>query len=67
MGLCWFLTEHEGHRAVEHAGGDTGHKIELILFPDDGIGLFMAANHNNAPMQKIANVAIHVMFDREKH
>lgn len=43
-GYAFHIGEHNGHKVVNHAGGYVGLATRMELFPNDSIGVFMAAN-----------------------
>lgn len=44
VGLGWFLGQYKGARILSHSGWDTGFLSDLILFPDDHIGISIMTN-----------------------
>jgi CubicO group peptidase (beta-lactamase class C family) len=44
MGLAFFRVDLGGHRAVEHQGTMSGFDSQLILAPDDGVGVIAFTN-----------------------
>lgn len=53
IGLSWFLREENGHRLVNHGGGDLGFHSFLLLAPDDSISVVAMSNYSS-------NTGIHV-------
>jgi len=51
-GLCWFLSEWQGRRVVEHGGNIDGFGAEVALLPDDGIGFVLLTNVSATPLQQ---------------
>jgi CubicO group peptidase (beta-lactamase class C family) len=43
-GLGWLIGEYRGHRLVEHGGGIDGFLTELMLLPQEKIGLVVLTN-----------------------
>lgn len=43
-GLGWLIGEYRGHRLVEHGGGIDGFLTELMLLPQENIGLVVLTN-----------------------
>jgi CubicO group peptidase (beta-lactamase class C family) len=44
VGLGWFLGEYKGSRILSHSGWDTGFRSDLILFPDNNLGISIMTN-----------------------
>ena len=44
MGLSWFLPVGGGRRMVNHSGGDEGFRTDLLLVPDERIGIVVLLN-----------------------
>ena len=44
IGLSWFIGQHAGRRTVFHGGGDVGFRSDILLLPDDDIGIVLACN-----------------------
>lgn len=44
MGLGFFVAEEDGHRTVEHHGILPGFLSEMVVAPDDGIGVLVFVN-----------------------
>lgn len=55
VGLSWFLGELEGRRTVSHGGADTGFRSNIMLMPDDGIGVVIASNWSGTGTQALTN------------
>jgi CubicO group peptidase (beta-lactamase class C family) len=54
MGLAFFLLqkEYNGHRVVEHSGGWPGFISEMLVAPDDKVGIIVFTNMSSgAPIQ----------------
>lgn len=43
-GLGWLIGHYRGHQLVEHGGGIDGFLTELMLLPEDGIGVVVLTN-----------------------
>lgn len=43
-GLGWMLREYRGHRAVIHGGGVSGFVSNIMLLPDDNLGVVVLSN-----------------------
>jgi hypothetical protein len=50
MGLAFFRVDLGGHRVVEHQGTIPGFDSQVILAPDDGVGLVAFTNGARQPM-----------------
>ena len=44
IGLGWFMGEYKGNRILSHSGWDTGFLSELILLPDEHLGISVMTN-----------------------
>lgn len=58
-GLGWMIGHYRGHRLVEHGGGIDGFLTELMLLPEDGIGLVVLTNSTTSSLGK--EIAYRVM------
>lgn len=45
VGVSWFLGERHGTKTVEHSGGDTGFRSDLLLLPDKNISVMTVSNY----------------------
>ncbi len=48
LGLGLFRSDYRGHRVIGHSGDGEGAHAEMKLFPDHGIGIFLAVNSSGA-------------------
>lgn len=64
-GIGWFLGEHRGYRTVGHSGGDVGFASNLVLIPDQSIGVVVMSNCKWAPVQQITGVALDIALGFE--
>jgi CubicO group peptidase (beta-lactamase class C family) len=65
IGLSWFLRQHNGHRLVNHGGGDRGFHSFLLLAPDDSISVVAMSNYSSNTgihVYDIADAAINMML-----
>ncbi|NJL29634.1 MAG: serine hydrolase, partial [Thermoanaerobaculia bacterium] len=46
-GMGWLIAVYRGHKMVEHGGGIDGFNTEILLFPDDGVGVVAFTNRNS--------------------
>jgi CubicO group peptidase (beta-lactamase class C family) len=44
IGLSWFLPVGNGHRLVNHGGSDHGFRSDILLAPDDSVGIVVMMN-----------------------
>jgi CubicO group peptidase (beta-lactamase class C family) len=67
IGLAFFRDEVGGHRTVGHDGIWNGFRTDMVLAPDDGIGVLAFANSGwfdprGAPVP-VANALLRLLFD----
>lgn len=43
-GLGWQIGEYKGHRTVSHGGGRVGYNSNVVMFPDEKIGIVVLQN-----------------------
>lgn len=60
-GMGWFVDTYRGHRRVEHGGNIDGFSANVVLFPQDGIGMVVLTNLNGTPLR---DLIAHVAADR---
>lgn len=65
MGYGWFVSTVAGRPAVLHDGSDRGFRSVLVVLPDDGIGVAVFANYQQAPVQQLAELAARRALGRE--
>ncbi|MGH9198953.1 MAG: DUF3471 domain-containing protein, partial [Acidimicrobiia bacterium] len=58
-GLGWMIGQYRGHKQIEHGGGIDGFLTELMLLPDDNIGLVVLTNSTSSTVGKV--IAYRVM------
>ena len=44
QGLSWFVITQAGHRLVNHSGGDTGFRSDILLAPDADAAVVVMTN-----------------------
>ncbi len=69
IGLGWFLRQHNGHRLVNHGGGDVGFHSFLLLAPDDSISVVAMSNFSSNTgihVYDIADAAINMLLSEPK-
>jgi CubicO group peptidase (beta-lactamase class C family) len=60
-GLGWFLFDRAGRKVAEHSGGIDGMITELILVPEEKLGVVVLSNHGGSP---VAFPVGHTVVDR---
>jgi CubicO group peptidase (beta-lactamase class C family) len=65
VGLSWFLGQHQGSRTIGHGGSDTGFRSDIILLPDEGIGVVIASNAQWAPVGEIRDGVLDILLGHE--
>jgi len=50
---------------VAHGGGDLGFSCYLLLLPEKALGVVVATNFDDAPVQKLALAAVDILLDAE--
>lgn len=59
-GKGWMISHYRGHRIVFHGGGIDGFTSRIALFPEEGYGIFAAANAGSS----LPLVAVRTIADR---
>ncbi len=57
-GLGWMVGGYRGHRVVQHGGGIDGFLTELMLLPDDGIGLVVLTNSTSSSLGPVISYRV---------
>ncbi|MGH2811265.1 MAG: serine hydrolase [Actinomycetota bacterium] len=52
-GLGWLIGHYRGHRLVEHGGGIDGFLTELMLLPEEGIGVVVLTNSTTSVLGRV--------------
>jgi len=65
VGLSWFLGEYGGRRLISHGGGDTGYVSYILLVPEEGIGVVLASNYDQTPIEDISLGVLDILLGRE--
>lgn len=60
--LGWFTGHRHGHRTVQKGGSLTGYGSNLVLAPDDALGVVVLANSYPVPKDAIATAVLDVML-----
>lgn len=53
--LGWRVTEHEGHRVLQHGGATDGMNTNLMILPNERIGIVIVTNTFNRFMTALGN------------
>ncbi|MDO4259721.1 MAG: serine hydrolase domain-containing protein [Actinomycetaceae bacterium] len=65
VGLTYMCTQRHGHRAVGHGGDTTQFHAKYEIFPETGIGLFIAVNSSwTSELDDIRNELFRAFADR---
>jgi hypothetical protein len=62
VGLGWFIGSYKGHRAVSFSGGEVGFCTDLVLLPDQSLGVIVLSNTFPAPVDVITDLALDLML-----
>lgn len=54
-GLGWSLREHRGHRILQHGGATDGMNTNLVLLPEEDVGIVVMTNTFNRFMTAVGN------------
>jgi CubicO group peptidase (beta-lactamase class C family) len=66
VGYAFHITEERGNKVVRHGGGYMGLSTRMWLLPDEGAGLFIAANVSASPIiDKISYAFLDNYFDND--
>jgi CubicO group peptidase (beta-lactamase class C family) len=57
-GLGVFLSDENGHRAIEHSGEVTGFVSDNVVLPDDGVAVAVLTNHMAGGASQIARLVV---------
>ncbi len=58
QGLSWMVIGWQGHRIINHSGGDRGFRTDLFLAPDDSVALVVMANQDGADVGVLARALL---------
>lgn len=64
-GLGWMVDMYRGHRRVHHGGGIDGFNTQVMLFPDDGLGVVAFTNRNSGLSTAMAQGVADRVLDLE--
>jgi len=65
VGISWFIRDHNGFKTISHSGGDTGYGSYIILVPEKSLGIVMAANYDQTPINNIVNAALAIALEED--
>lgn len=65
VGLGWFLGAYQDKRIISHSGWDTGFLSELILMPDQKIGISIMTNCDYIPLGSVTRRVLGLLLDSE--
>ncbi|HJQ23790.1 MAG TPA: serine hydrolase [Blastocatellia bacterium] len=60
-GMGWFVNTYRGHRRVRHGGNIDGFSANVVLFPQDGLGVVVLTNLNGTALR---DLIVNVIADR---
>jgi len=67
IGLCFFIHDNfYEHKIVEHDGAMPGYGAQLLLAPEDGLGLVVFANIMNSSAYEIAYSLLKLLLDCQR-
>lgn len=58
QGLSWFVLGWQGHRLINHSGGDRGFRTDLYIAPDDSVAVVVMANQERADVGVLARALL---------
>ncbi|MEX0678767.1 MAG: serine hydrolase domain-containing protein [Pirellulales bacterium] len=65
IGICWFLGKYRDHQKVSHSGGDVGFRSNLVLLPQQNIGVVLMTNCDRASLGPLTDAALDVALGIE--
>lgn len=63
MGLSFFLNDEDGHRVAGHGGTLDGYESEMLVAPDDKLGVIVWANKNTLGLASLAEGILRDLLD----
>ncbi len=66
MGLSWFKSEFAGKTLQSHSGSDLGFTTNLVLVPEEDIGIVMMTNISDANLNALTYMLLRTIFDMEQ-
>ncbi|MBX2875537.1 MAG: serine hydrolase [Saprospiraceae bacterium] len=52
-GYGWMISDFHGHKRVEHAGAISGYSSNVVLFPEQQLGIIVLSNQSNSSLPNI--------------
>ncbi|MEK3835770.1 MULTISPECIES: serine hydrolase domain-containing protein [unclassified Paenibacillus] len=65
VGLGWFLGHYNGSRILSHSGWDTGFLSELILLPDENLGISVMTNCDHVWLGSVTRPILDLLLGME--
>jgi len=62
VGLGWFIGSYKSRRAVSFSGGEVGFCTNLVLLPDQSLGVIVLSNTFPAPVDVVTDLALDLML-----
>ena len=63
IGFSWFSGDFKGHPCVSHSGSDRGFQSNLLLFPEDSLGIICMINAYPSPEWAITSTILDILYD----
>ncbi|NET33478.1 MAG: serine hydrolase [Cyanothece sp. SIO1E1] len=60
-GYGWMISDFHGRKRVEHSGAISGYSSNVVLFPDQQLGIVVLSNQSNS---SLPNVVTRLLVDR---
>jgi CubicO group peptidase (beta-lactamase class C family) len=67
MGLCFFLTDDDGHLMAGHGGTLDGYESSMMVMPQDKLGMLIWSNKNTLALEPYVEKVLRGMFDLPEH
>ncbi|SMF90810.1 CubicO group peptidase, beta-lactamase class C family [Paenibacillus uliginis N3/975] len=65
IGLSWFLGSYKDCRIMSHSGMDTGFRSNLMLMPDQGLGLVLMTNCDYIGLKVVSTSIIDLLLGED--
>ncbi|KOR87566.1 serine hydrolase [Paenibacillus solani] len=62
MGLGWYMGQYRGRRVMSHMGRDTGFRSNLMLLPDEGMGVLFMMNADHVGGKILSSAILDVLL-----
>ncbi len=49
-GYGWFNRDHNGHKRIEHSGGVSGYTSNMVLYPENQLGIIVLSNQTRSSL-----------------